>query len=263
MAQHEQFGVLRRGGAGEQHQPAREPDEDQVEQPQRHGSRSSRRHCAAHRRRPQTRADFWHPTGQPEHQVPDRLAGPRPARSAGRVGPTPGDQLAVPAQHGLGHRREDWPSRAWQQPGQGRQQQPVPALVAWPGHLPAQHCQFVPQNKNLHLVARLGTGRAAPPTPAPYGRVGTPPTRSRTRCWRTQKPRSTGQSTFSSLTRHLGVQRRGTALGRAVTDGWPTSARPDGSLSSSTNSLPQWRGQRIWPEVARQRRGDRLALRSA
>jgi hypothetical protein len=31
--------------------------------------------------------------GQPEHQVPDRLAGPRPARSAGRVGPTPGDQL--------------------------------------------------------------------------------------------------------------------------------------------------------------------------
>jgi hypothetical protein len=45
------------------HQPAGEPGEDQIEQPQRHDSRSSRRRGVGHRRRPQARTDFWHLTG--------------------------------------------------------------------------------------------------------------------------------------------------------------------------------------------------------
>jgi hypothetical protein len=78
-----------------------------------------------------------------------------------RVGPTPGDQVAVPAQYCLGCHREDRPPRAGQQPGQRRQQQPVPALVPWPGHLPghlpAQHRQLVPQHQELHLVPCVGS----------------------------------------------------------------------------------------------------------
>jgi hypothetical protein len=61
----------------------------------------------------------------------------------------------VPAQHGLGCHREGSPLRAWQQPGQRRQQQPVPAVMSWPGHLPAQHRQLVPQYQELHLLTRL------------------------------------------------------------------------------------------------------------
>ncbi len=44
MPQHQQFGVLGGGGAGEQHEQAGNPDEDQVEQLQRHGSRSFSSH---------------------------------------------------------------------------------------------------------------------------------------------------------------------------------------------------------------------------
>jgi hypothetical protein len=42
VPQHQQLGVLRRGRASEQRQPPDEADEDQVQQPQRHGRRSSR-----------------------------------------------------------------------------------------------------------------------------------------------------------------------------------------------------------------------------
>ena len=63
VPQHQQFSVLRRARAGEQHQPADQPDEDQIQQPQRHGSRSSRSHGPAHPPRPQARTDFWNPTG--------------------------------------------------------------------------------------------------------------------------------------------------------------------------------------------------------
>ena len=51
VAQHQQLGVLRRAGAGQQHQPTDQPDEDQVQQPQRHGRRSSRTAVAAPSRR--------------------------------------------------------------------------------------------------------------------------------------------------------------------------------------------------------------------
>jgi hypothetical protein len=64
VSQHEQFGVLRRGGAGEQHQPADQPDEDQVEQPQRHGPRS-----------------FPGPTARPSAQV----TGPHPLLAPRRI----------------------------------------------------------------------------------------------------------------------------------------------------------------------------------
>src|SRR5205823_2119754 len=42
VPQHQQFGILGGGVASQQHQSADQPDEDQVEQPQRHGWRSSR-----------------------------------------------------------------------------------------------------------------------------------------------------------------------------------------------------------------------------
>ena len=51
--------------------------------------------------------------GQPEHQVPDRLPGAWPSWSAARVGPAPGDQVAVPAQHRLRRDHEHRPPRPW------------------------------------------------------------------------------------------------------------------------------------------------------
>jgi hypothetical protein len=41
MTQHEQFGVLARTRPRQQHQPADDPNEDQIQQPKRHKPRSS------------------------------------------------------------------------------------------------------------------------------------------------------------------------------------------------------------------------------
>jgi hypothetical protein len=88
VAQHQQFSVLGRGGAGEQHQPADHPGEDQIEQPQRPGSRSSSSHRVAHRRRPGARTGFWHPTRGPVGTA--RLGGDAPVD-----GVWPSDHFAV------------------------------------------------------------------------------------------------------------------------------------------------------------------------
>jgi hypothetical protein len=60
--------------------------------------------------------------------------------------------MPMHAQHGLRRDEEDLPSRSWQQPGQGCQWQPVPALVSRPRYLPAQHRQLVPQDQDLDLL---------------------------------------------------------------------------------------------------------------
>jgi hypothetical protein len=62
VAQDEQLSVLRRRCAAEQCQPAEEPNEDQVEQAERH-VRDHAEAWNAHRCRSQPQADFWNPTG--------------------------------------------------------------------------------------------------------------------------------------------------------------------------------------------------------
>jgi hypothetical protein len=67
VAQDEELDVLGRRGAAEQHQPAEKPVEDRIEQTQRHVGDHARPLCDADRRRSQTLADFWSPTGGTRH----------------------------------------------------------------------------------------------------------------------------------------------------------------------------------------------------
>ena len=94
VAQHEQLDVFGRGCPAEQQQPAEEPAEDQVEQAKRHGHDHAGPLANADHRRSRTQADFWNPTGSPEH--PRASDGPRhgwaattraPRASAGPAGP--------------------------------------------------------------------------------------------------------------------------------------------------------------------------------
>ena len=64
-SQYQQLDILGHAGAGEQHQPADQPDEDQIEQPQRHGAQSSCSRTTRVRPGHSTHSDFWHPTRVP------------------------------------------------------------------------------------------------------------------------------------------------------------------------------------------------------
>ena len=62
VAQDKQFDILRRRRATEQHQPTEQPDEDQIQQPQRHGTRSCPDGTAPRSPRSEAQADFRNPT---------------------------------------------------------------------------------------------------------------------------------------------------------------------------------------------------------
>ena len=73
---------------------------------------------------------------------PANIVGARLDR-VGRVGPSPADQFAVPAQHGRWGDQEDRPAIAGQQLRQRREDHPVGRRVAGPGDLPVQYQQLV------------------------------------------------------------------------------------------------------------------------
>jgi hypothetical protein len=63
VAQDEQLDVLGRRRAAEQHQPAEDPIEDQIEEAERHVRDHVWPLRNADHRRSQGQADFWNPTG--------------------------------------------------------------------------------------------------------------------------------------------------------------------------------------------------------
>ena len=81
----------------------------------------------------------------------------------GGVGPVSGDQPVVPGQQR--GRRDDRMGlqRAGQQPGQGGQDGPVRPGEARPGHLAAQYCDFLAQDKDLDVLGRGAAGEELKP----------------------------------------------------------------------------------------------------
>jgi hypothetical protein len=73
--------------------------------------------------------------------------------------PVPGDQLPVPAQQRGWGDEERRPPLSWQQPGQGRQHDPILRLQIRAVHLPAQHRHLMPQNQQLHVLGAAVAGQ--------------------------------------------------------------------------------------------------------
>ena len=78
-------------------------------------------------------------------------AGP-PAATAGRVGPSSADQLAVPAHQGGRRDQKDRPAIAGEQLRQRSEDNPVGWDVARTGHLPTQYQQLVAKDRDLHVL---------------------------------------------------------------------------------------------------------------
>jgi hypothetical protein len=74
VAQHQEFDILRRRRTPKLQQQAQQPEEDQVEQTQRHNSQSCPDGQAHRSSRSEAQADFWNPTGDELQDDPVLLA---------------------------------------------------------------------------------------------------------------------------------------------------------------------------------------------
>jgi hypothetical protein len=97
--------------------------------------------------------------GQAQHQVTDLRRDRWPAGFGVRVGPVPGDQLAVPAQHRRRGDEEDRPACAGQQPRQGRQHDPVGRLDLGTVYLSAEHRDLVAQDQQFDVLGAVIAGQ--------------------------------------------------------------------------------------------------------
>ncbi len=80
----------------------------------------------------------------------------RPPGLASRVGPTPSDQAAVPAQEGLRPDEERRPSPTRQQTGGGGQEDPIGVGHLDSRNLTAQDSELVAEDDDLDLLGALG-----------------------------------------------------------------------------------------------------------
>ena len=137
---------------------------------------------------------------QPQHQVADLRAGPRPAWPV-RVRPPVCDQLAVPGQQ---RPRRDEPvgtQHGRKQPGQCRQDRPVGPVRLGPGDLTAEHRDLMTEHQDLRVLGRL----AAPKQNQP----GKNPDRDQVEQAKRHKPRS-------CRNRLIGPNRRSQHLRRVL-----------------------------------------------
>src|SRR5215472_7225528 len=88
-------------------------------------------------------------TCQPQHQVADLLARSRPARRA-RVGPSAGEETAMPRQPGSRRNQPAATQCGRKQPSQCRQDGPVGPVRPRAGDLTAEHHHLVTQDHDLH-----------------------------------------------------------------------------------------------------------------
>jgi hypothetical protein len=84
--------------------------------------------------------------GEPFDQRGDLGAVWRSSRAV-RVGPFPGDQAAVPPQHGAGRDEPVFSQRGWQVPDKGGEDCTVGSVQPGPGMGAAQHGNLVPQHE--------------------------------------------------------------------------------------------------------------------
>ena len=99
---------------------------------------------------------------QPQYQVADLLASPRPARPA-RIRPFARDQPAVPGQQ---RARRDEPMSAQhsrQQPGQRRKDRPVSPVRPGPGGLTPKHRDLMTEHRDLRILGRLAAAQQHQP----------------------------------------------------------------------------------------------------
>jgi hypothetical protein len=96
-----------------------------------------------------------------DDELPDRGLRGRPSGTPPvRVIPFACDQAPVPGeQRRRGHREHLGPPLPGDQPGQGREPQPVRRLVADPADLAAQHRVLVPEHQQLGILGHLTRGQ--------------------------------------------------------------------------------------------------------
>ena len=99
--------------------------------------------------------------GHADNELADRVCRARPSGTpTGRVVPSACDQLSVPGeQRRRGHREHLAPSAPGDQPGQGREPQPVARLVADPPDLTAQHRVLMPEHEEFGVLGHLTPGQ--------------------------------------------------------------------------------------------------------
>ena len=99
--------------------------------------------------------------GHADNELADRGCRGRPSGTpAGRVLPSACDQLSVPGeQRRRGYREHLAPSAPGDQPGQGREPQPVARLVADPPDLAAQDRVLMPEHEEFGILGHLAPGQ--------------------------------------------------------------------------------------------------------
>jgi hypothetical protein len=88
---------------------------------------------------------------EPLDERGDLGADRRPA-SPVRVGPLPGDQAAMPPQHGAGRDQAVHPQTPWQEPGHRGEDRTVGPVQPGPGTSTAQHGDLVAQDEQLDVL---------------------------------------------------------------------------------------------------------------
>ena len=99
--------------------------------------------------------------GHADNELADRGCRARPSGTpTGRVVPRASDQSSVPGeQRRRGHREHLAPSAPGDQPGQGREPQPVARLLADPPDLTAQHRVLMPEHQEFGILGHLTPGQ--------------------------------------------------------------------------------------------------------